>query len=79
MAAASIIARAVYVREMKRLSDEFGETLAKGASGQVLAQAKKIFGEKGVDGLKGFAKMHFKTAYQAQGLEPPAKPSWYKY
>jgi hypothetical protein len=23
--------------------------------------------------------MHFKTAYEAQGLEPPAKPSWYKY
>ena len=79
VSASSIIARAVYVREMKRLSDDFGETLAKGASGQVLAQAKKIFGEKGADGLKGFAKMHFKTAYEAQGLEPPAKPSWYKY
>ena len=79
VAAASIIARAVYVREMKRLSDEFGETLVKGASGRVLEQAKKIFEEKGADGLKGFAKMHFKTAYEAQGLEPPAKPSWYKY
>ena len=79
VAAASIIARTVYVREMKRLSEEFGETLVKGASGRVLEQAKKIFEEKGADGLKGFAKMHFKTAYEAQGLEPPAKPSWYKY
>lgn len=79
VAAASIVARAVYVREMKRLSDAAGETLIKGASGKVLAQAKKIVEEKGADGLKNFAKMHFKTAYEAQGLEPPAKPSWSKY
>ena len=79
VAAASIIARAVYVREMKRLSDEVGEALVKGASGRVLAQAKKIVEEKGADALKNFAKMHFKTAYEAQGLQPPAKPSWYKY
>lgn len=79
VAAASIIARAVYVREMKRLSDEAGETLLKGASGQVLEQAKRLFQAKGAEGLRNFAKMHFKTAYEAQGLEPPAKPSWYKY
>jgi ribonuclease HIII len=79
VAAASIVARAVYVREMKRLSDEVGEPLVKGASGLVLAQAKKIVEEKGADALRNFAKMHFKTAYEAQGLEPPPKPSWYKY
>jgi ribonuclease HIII len=79
VAAASIVARAVYVREMKRLSVEAGETLVKGAGGKVLAQAKKIVSEKGADTLRQFAKMHFKTAYEAQGLEPPAKPSWYKY
>jgi ribonuclease HIII len=79
VAAASIVARAIYVREMKRLSDELGEPLVKGASGKVLAQAKKIVQEKGADALKDYAKMHFKTAYEAQGLEPPAKPSWYKY
>jgi ribonuclease HIII len=79
VAAASIVARAVYVREMKRLSDEFGEPLVKGASGKVLAQAKQIVADKGADALKNYAKLHFKTAYEAQGLEPPAKPSWYKY
>jgi ribonuclease HIII len=79
VAAASIVARAVYVREMKRLSDEVGEPLVKGASGRVLAQAKAIVQKKGAEALKSFAKMHFKTAYEAQGLEPPAKPSWYKY
>lgn len=79
VAAASIVARAVYVREMKRLSVEAGETLSKGASGKVLEQAKKIVSDKGAEALGNFAKMHFKTAYEAQGLEPPAKPSWYRY
>ena len=79
VAASSIIARAIYVREMKRLSDELGEELMKGASGRVLEQAKKIFADKGAAGLSNYAKMHFKTAYEAQGLEPPAKPSWSKY
>lgn len=79
VAAASIVARAIYVREMKRMSDELGETLVKGASGLVLQQAKKIVAEKGVHALPAYAKMHFKTAYEAQGLEPPKKPSWYKY
>lgn len=79
VAAASIVARAVYVREMKRLSDEVGEKLVKGAGGKVLEQAKKIVAEQGAEALRSYAKMHFKTAYEAQGLEPPAKPSWYKY
>lgn len=79
VAAASIVARAVYVREMNRLSKEVGAPLIKGASGLVLAQAKRIVAEKGALALPQFAKMHFKTAYEAQGLEPPAKPSWSKY
>lgn len=79
VAAASIVARAVYVREMKRLSDAAGEPLIKGASGRVLNQAKKIVAEKGADALADFAKMHFKTAYEARGLKPPAKPSWFRY
>ena len=79
VAAASIVARAVYVREMKRLSLEAGETLLKGAGSQVLQQAKKLVAGQGSDALKNFAKMHFKTAYEAQGLEPPAKPAWFKY
>ena len=79
VAAASIIARAVYVREMKRLSEQFGEPLLKGAGGKVLAQAKQIVKDKGEEALSEYAKLHFKTAYTARGLEPPAKPSWYKY
>lgn len=79
VAAASIVARAVYVREMKRLSDQAGETLVKGASGKVLKQAKAIVDKRGAETLCEYAKMHFKTAYEAQGLEPPAKPAWSKY
>jgi ribonuclease HIII len=84
VAAASIIARAIYVREMKRLCDELqdvlgGEALMKGASGKVLEQAKKIVAAKGAGELAGYAKMHFKTAYEAQGLEPPKKPAWSKF
>jgi ribonuclease HIII len=84
VAAASIVARAIYVREMKRLSDELkdvlgGEGLMKGASAKVLAQAKKIIAAKGPGELAGYAKMHFKTAYEAQGLEPPKKPAWSKF
>ena len=79
VAAASIVARAVYVREMNSLSKSFGEKLLKGASGKVLDQAKKIVNNKGAKKLNDFAKMHFKTAYEAQGLDPPAKPSYYKY
>ena len=84
VAAASIVARAIYVREMKRLSDELkdvlgGEELMKGASAKVLAQAKKIIAAKGPGELAGYAKMHFKTAYEAQGLEPPKKPVWSKF
>jgi len=78
VAAASIVARAVYVREMKRLSEAAGETLAKGASGRVRDQAKKIVAEQGADALPDYAKMHFKTAYEAQGLEPPETPAWSK-
>jgi ribonuclease HIII len=83
VAAASIIARAIYVREMKLLSKELwdvlGEELMKGASDKVLAQAQKIVAVKGPGELAGYAKMHFKTAYEAQGLEPPKKPAWSKY
>jgi len=79
VAAASIVARAVYVREMNSLSKSFGEKLLKGASGKVLDQAKKIVINRGAEALNEFAKMHFKTAYEAQGLDPPVKPSWYKY
>lgn len=78
VAAASIVARAIYVREMGRLSQAFGQELKKGASAAVRSQAQAIFSERGVEGLEHSAKMHFRTAYEAQGLEPPLKKYVYK-
>ncbi len=73
VAAASIVARATYIREMNALNEHCEMELSKGASKQVLEQAKQIFEKEGVDGLEYCAKMHFKTVYEAQGLKPPEK------
>lgn len=65
VAAASIIARATYIYEMRKLSDQFGAPLMKGASAKVRAQAVEIVQKFGADSLKKFAKLHFKTAAEA--------------
>lgn len=62
VAAASIIARATYIKQMGMLSKRLQEPLAKGANAKVKEQAKKIIRKLGADSLKEFAKMHFKTA-----------------
>lgn len=65
VAAASIIARAEYIRQMEKLSELAGEKLLKGASEAVLEQAKSIVKRLGSNRLNDFAKMHFSTAQQA--------------
>lgn len=65
VAAASICARAEYVRRMKALSDAAGVTLLKGASAQVKAQAVELVRQRGAERLGDFAKLHFKTAKEA--------------
>lgn len=64
VAAASIVARAEYVRIMRKLSDKFGETLLKGASAGVKKQAVQIMDKFGARALGEFAKLHFRTAYE---------------
>ncbi len=64
VAAASIIARAEYVRIMRQLSDRFGGPLQKGASALVKAQAHEIIQKFGARALGDFAKLHFRTAYE---------------
>ncbi len=64
VAAASIVARAEYVRIMRRLSDEAGEPLQKGASGKVRDQARHIIDRHGATALRRFAKLHFRTAHE---------------
>jgi ribonuclease HIII len=64
VAAASIVARAEYVRVMKQLSQRFGGPLQKGASAKVKEQAAQIIQKFGVGVLGDFAKLHFRTAYE---------------
>jgi ribonuclease HIII len=86
VAAASVIARAEYVRQMSGLSRRFGAKLQKGAGPRVKEQAAEIIRKFGARGLGDFAKLHFRTAYEvvaAAGLlgelplpEPAEKREW---
>ena len=73
VAAASIIARARYVRELKALSDKCGLPLPKGSGGNARDIAKKLVEKYGDDALADYAKLHFRTAFEARGLPVPAK------
>ena len=64
VAAASVVARAEFVRVMKNLSQRFGAPLQKGASAKVKEQAAQIIQKFGVGALGEFAKLHFRTAYE---------------
>lgn len=60
VAAASILARARYLEEMKVLSEEFGFELPRGST-HVVEAARRVVDEKGEEGLKRVAKVHFST------------------
>lgn len=64
VAAASIVARAEFVRQMNQLSKRLGQKLQKGAGPLVRAQAHEIIRQLGAPALKDFAKLHFRTAYE---------------
>ena len=61
VAAASILARAEFLLRLKRLSDEVGTTLPKGASPAVELAARMIIKKHGRERLGSVAKLHFKT------------------
>jgi len=61
VAAASILARATFVKQMKLLSDKFGVALPKGASEQVKAAAAELLQRHGPNVFIETAKCHFKT------------------
>lgn len=63
VAAASILARAEFLRRLKGLSQEFGIDLPKGAT-NVIATGKRFVQMHGAENLGKVAKMHFKTAGQ---------------
>jgi ribonuclease HIII len=64
VAAASVVARAEFVRQMHALSKKFGAKLQKGAGPLVKAQAHEIIRQFGARALIDFAKLHFRTAYE---------------
>jgi ribonuclease HIII len=64
VAAASVVARAEYVRQMHALSRRFGGALQKGAGPLVKEQAAQIIERFGARALGDFAKLHFRTAYE---------------
>jgi ribonuclease HIII len=64
VAAASVVARAEFVRQMGRLSVQYGEKLVKGAGPKVVEQARKIVDTLGAPALRDFGKLHFRTAYE---------------
>lgn len=61
VAAASILARAEFLIRLKRLSDEIGTSLPKGASRSVELAARMVLKKHGRERLGTVAKMHFKT------------------
>ncbi|MDP0497525.1 MAG: ribonuclease HIII [Verrucomicrobiota bacterium JB024] len=79
VAAASVIARAEFVRQMDKLSEQAGFKLSKGASALVKKQGKELVAKFGADALGDYAKLHFRTAYEVLGLPVPEKKPWHKY
>jgi ribonuclease HIII len=67
VAAASIVARAEFLMRLKRLSDEVGTSLPKGASPAVELAAKMLVKKHGEARLKTVAKLHFKTTRSVLG------------
>jgi len=73
VAAASILARAEFLRRLDELSQSVGMPLPKGASHKVEATARKLVENHGPNVLRGVAKVHFKTTQRvigATGIEP---------
>ena len=78
VAAASILARAEFVRQLAKLSMEAGTELAKGCGAGVKKQAEEIFQKKGREGLARLSKTHFRTLAEAVGDPVAPKVEWRK-
>ena len=66
VAAASILARDVFVQRLKALGEEFGLELPKGASSKVDAAGSEFLKKQGMDKLGQAAKLHFRTTQKIQ-------------
>ena len=61
VAAASLVARAAFLRRLQDLSSRFAIPLPKGAGPQVITAGKAVVEQYGPDGLGQVAKLHFRT------------------
>jgi len=68
VAAASVLARAEFLGRLKRLSDECGMVLPKGAGSPVDAAAARLVAGQGEAVLSQYAKLHFKNTQKARLL-----------
>ena len=68
VAAASILARAAFIRQMDAMSQELGVKLVRGAGPQVRQAAMQLVEKHGPDVLEQCAKVHFKTYNEVLGL-----------
>lgn len=66
VAAGSVIARASFLQEMDKLSEQIGHPLLKGASKQVDQLIATIIREKGESALQQIAKVHFANTKKAK-------------
>ena len=66
VAAASILARAEFLRALGKLGARYGTQLPKGAT-NVIGPGRKLVAQHGKEALPTVAKMHFKTAGQVLG------------
>lgn len=67
VAAASVLARAEFLRRLKRLSEEAGIALPKGAGPPVIEAARRYVAKHGAEALDKVAKVHFKTTQSVLG------------
>ena len=81
VAAASILAREAFIDWLERNGRRIGFTLGRGVSSSVKETARKVVEKEGPDGLRRFAKIHFRTAHEiapAHYPAPPPRRAWRK-
>jgi ribonuclease HIII len=70
VAAASIIARAEFLRRLQELSSRYGIALPKGASDTVITAGKEFVRRHSAEALGQVAKLHFRTTASVLGKSP---------
>jgi ribonuclease HIII len=67
VAAASIVARAEFLRRLQDLGARYGISLPKGASDAVIVAGKEFVQRHGEEALGQVAKLHFRTTVRVLG------------